>query len=207
MNIFFVRHGQTEWNELGKFQGSKDSPLTKIGILQAEKLGARLAKENFVFDKIYSSPMGRAFSTAKIITQNQAIIETIDEFKEISVGEMEGIPFTEFENLFPTEYYNFFNNPVNYVPTAIKGESFSSLMARVQLGLKKITDLNKTDSNILIVTHGITLKAILSVIKNRSTSLELFAKEEIPGNTSFTHIEYDNGNFSIIDFSNTDHLK
>lgn len=207
MNIFFVRHGQTEWNELGKFQGSKDSPLTKIGILQAEKLGVKLAEENFVFDKVYSSPMGRAFSTAKIITQNKVIIETIDEFKEISVGDMEGIPFTEFENLFPTEYYNFFNDPENYVPTAINGESFPSLMARVQLGLKKIIDFNKADANILIVTHGITLKAILSVIKNRSTSLSLFAKEEIPENTSFTHIEYKNGDFSIVDFSNTDHLK
>lgn len=206
MNIFFVRHGQTEWNELGKFQGSKDSPLTSAGISQAEKLNLKFEQDNLKFEKVYASPLGRAYNTAKIIVGENYQIEAIDEFKEISVGEMEGIPFTRFQELFPNEYYNFFNCPQNYDPTNIKGESFSLLMDRVEEGLKKIVTSNPSHSNILVVTHGVTLKAICSFIKNSSKNLEVFAHEEIPQNTSVTQVKFDGKNFKIVDFSNTSHL-
>ncbi|MGL4688013.1 MAG: phosphoglycerate mutase family protein, partial [Fusobacteriaceae bacterium] len=57
LKIYFVRHGQTEWNKLSKFQGNKDSNLTTLGIEQAKKLGEKLFNDNLKFDKIYSSPL------------------------------------------------------------------------------------------------------------------------------------------------------
>lgn len=206
MNIFFVRHGQTQWNELGKFQGSKDSPLTSAGIVQAEKLCLKFKKDNLIFDKVYASPLGRAYDTAKIVTDNNYPIEPIDELKEISVGDMEGVPFTEFQKLFPNEYYNFFNSPENYDPLNINGESFSSLIDRVEMGLNKIVNSNSESSNILVVTHGITLKAICSFIKNNSKDLGVFTHESIPQNTSVTQVKFDESKFKIVDFSNTSHL-
>ncbi|MGL4254218.1 MAG: histidine phosphatase family protein [Fusobacteriaceae bacterium] len=206
MNIFFVRHGQTEWNELGKFQGSKDSSLTSVGISQAKKLNLKFEQDNLKFEKIYASPLGRAFNTAKIIINEKYPVLPLEEFKEISVGEMEGIPFTKFQELFPNEYYNFFNCPQNYNPCNIKGETFSALMDRIEMGLKKIVASNSINSNILVVTHGVTLKAICSFIKNNSKNLEVFAHEEIPQNTSVTQVMFDGENFKIVDFSNTSHL-
>lgn len=206
MNIFFVRHGQTEWNELGKFQGSKDSPLTSAGIIQAQKLNLKFKEDNLTFDKVYASPLGRAYNTANLITNNVYSIEALDAFREISVGDMEGVPFTEFQELFPNEYYNFFNSPQNYDPSNIHGESFFVLMDRVEEGLNQIVISNSMDSSILVVTHGITLKAICSFIKNSSKSLELFAHEDIPQNTSVTQVKFDGADFKIVDFSNVSHL-
>ncbi|MGL4402901.1 MAG: histidine phosphatase family protein [Fusobacteriaceae bacterium] len=206
MNIFFVRHGQTEWNELGKFQGGKDSPLTSVGISQAEKLNLKFEQDNLKFEKIYASPLGRAYNTAKIIVGEEYLIEPIEDFKEISLGKMEGVSFTQFEELFPDEYYNFFNCPQNYDPMNITGESFSLLMDRVETGLQKIVTSNSIHSNILVVTHGVTLKAICSFIKNNTKNLEVFAHEKLPQNTSVTQVQFDGKDFKIIDFSNVSHL-
>ena len=62
--VLLIRHGETEWNTLGKFQGCTDIALSKEGIKQAELLKNRL-KGNF--DYIYSSPLSRAFETANIL--------------------------------------------------------------------------------------------------------------------------------------------
>lgn len=207
MKIFFVRHGQTEWNKLGKFQGSKDSPLTTEGVIQAEKLAHKLHQDEIFFHKVYSSPLGRAFNTSKIITQEKYSINTIDEFKEISVGDMEGVIFSEFESKYPQEFHSFFNSPVDYNPKAINGETFLSLMERIQKGLDIITKENPLNSNILVVTHGITLKGILSYVTNNGIFLEQFSREPVPENTSVTTVKYEKGKFSILDFSNTEHLK
>ena len=68
MNIlYFVRHGQTAWNDIGRFQGSTDVPLNLLGIEQAEK--AALALKDIHFDAIYSSPLNRAQVTAQTIAR------------------------------------------------------------------------------------------------------------------------------------------
>lgn len=207
LTIYFIRHGQTMWNKEGKFQGSQDSPLTDIGIEQANKLAAKFERENFIFDKVYSSPLGRAFKTAKLITKNRYEITPLEEFREISVGDMEGVDFHDFKSRFPDEYHNFFYSPVDYNPEKIDGESFLSLMTRIESGLNRIVTENSDESKVLVVTHGITLRGILSYIKNNGISLENFSKEEVPENTSITTIKFHEGKFSIEDFSNILHLE
>lgn len=207
ITIYFVRHGQTQWNKQGMFQGSKDSPLTDEGVFQAEKLAEKFINENITFDKVYSSPLGRAFRTTEIITKDRYKIYPLDEFKEISVGKMEGVVFLEFEKLHPDEYHNFFNNPSLYNPKSIEGESFESLMNRVHLGLNKIIKENSKGARILVVTHGITLRGILSYISNKGVSIDNFSKEPVPENTSITIVTYSGGDFSIELFSDRSHLK
>lgn len=207
MKIYFVRHGQTQWNKEGKFQGSKDSPLTEEGIFQGEKLKEKFIKENFIFNKVYSSPLGRATSTAKIITNNKCEIELIDDLKEISVGDMEGVPFSEFIRYFPKEYKDFFENPCEYNPKAINGETFQSLMKRVEKGLRYIVKNNNCGDKILVVAHGITLRAIFSYMRYGNLDLNNFLDAPIPENTSLTEVIYKNNKYEIIDFSNVEHLK
>jgi len=80
--IIFVRHGQTLWNELGKYQGHTDVPLSKTGIEQAYKVAKRLKQEKV--DAIYCSDLKRAKQTAEIIAlEHNLPIITKPEFREI----------------------------------------------------------------------------------------------------------------------------
>ncbi|MGL6113665.1 MAG: histidine phosphatase family protein, partial [Cetobacterium sp.] len=115
LEIYFIRHGQTEWNTQGMMQGRNNSPLTTEGKEQAKKLSKYL--ENEVFTALLSSPLGRAMETAEIIKGNRdQSIDTIDEFQEIAMGKVEGIPRSEFEITYPEEFFNFWNDASKYNP-------------------------------------------------------------------------------------------
>ncbi|TYK31768.1 histidine phosphatase family protein, partial [Bacteroides pyogenes] len=86
MKLYFVRHGETEWNTQRRFQGRKNSPLTARGEEQAKKIAEQL--KEIPFTSLYSSSLGRAKKTAQEIQKGREIpIEIMDEFIEISMGE------------------------------------------------------------------------------------------------------------------------
>lgn len=62
--LYLTRHGETEWNVIHRMQGSKDSPLTELGVRQAESLKAVL--DTVPIDAVYASPSPRAMRTAEI---------------------------------------------------------------------------------------------------------------------------------------------
>lgn len=203
LRIYFVRHGETVWNTLKIFQGRSNSPLTELGIEQAKKLSYYL--KDIKFEKIYSSPQERALQTAKLLLGDRNLkINTIDEFQEINMGKVEGIPREEFEKNYPIEYHNFWNNAIEYNPNAYHGESYNEILDRVKLGLEKLIKEN-SEGNILVVSHGITLKAIFTLINERG--IDEFSKQPVPENTSTTIVEYNSNSFKIIKFSDTEHLK
>lgn len=89
--IGLIRHGVTEWNDLGKAQGNTDIPLNDEGISQAIKLGNRLSEDNS-WDMIITSDLSRAFETAKIIGRRLNLpIKSLDiRLREINCGKIEG---------------------------------------------------------------------------------------------------------------------
>ena len=95
MKIIVTRHGQTEWNRLGKLQGQTDNSLNEEGKAQAEETGKQIADEKI--DLIITSPLIRARETAEIINKrfNVPIIED-DRIKERNYGQCEGITLEEF---------------------------------------------------------------------------------------------------------------
>lgn len=201
LTLYFIRHGETVWNTKEIFQGRLNSNLTKKGIEQTYLLADSL--KNINFDKIYSSPQGRAVHTAEIIKGDRDLqIEIIEDFQEISLGEVEGISKESFKSKYPQEYNDFWNAPNHYNPKKYNGENYYELLERVKVGLNKLK--NEKNKNILIVTHGITLKAIFNCINN--LSIENFANQPVPENTSVTTVTLKNNIFSIIKFSDTSHL-
>lgn len=203
LRIYFVRHGETLWNTLKIFQGSSNSPLTEKGVEQAKKLGAFF--EDINFDFVFSSTLERAIQTTNLILdKKEKNIVLLDELKEICMGKVEGIPREDFEKNFPEEYFNFWNNALEYNPIAYNGESYYELLKRVEKALKTIIK-SSPSGNVLVVSHGVTLKAIFNIINKKDISE--FSKQEVPENTSFTVVEYENDKFRIVDFSNTIHLK
>lgn len=202
LRIYFVRHGETVWNTKKIFQGKLNSPLTETGVEQAKKLSEFLKDVNF--DKVYSSPLQRAMDTTNLIIGNRPLdIIPIEELQEINMGNVEGIPRADFEKNFPQAYFNFWNNALEYDPSEFQGENYHDLLKRVNIGLNKLVTENE-NKTILVVSHGVTLKAIFNIINKKG--IEEFSKQEVPANTSTTIVEVENGNFEIINFSDTSHL-
>lgn len=69
LKIYLARHGQDQDNVLGILNGHRDQPLTGLGITQAQKLAEHIKKMGITFDKVYASPLQRAYRTAEIVTE------------------------------------------------------------------------------------------------------------------------------------------
>lgn len=162
MNLYIIRHGQTEWNVQRRLQGWNNSNLTEEGIKNAEKLSKKL--KDVDFDYIYSSPQQRAVDTAKIIrgARNTDIIK-LDELKEIGFGTWEGMAIDEINKIYGEEFDTYLNRPHLYNPID-GGESFNDIFKRVEDALNTI--MSNGGKDILIVSHGVTIKVLTAIIKN-----------------------------------------
>ena len=146
--IYFIRHGETNYNKEHRYQGHLDIPLNEIGISQAEKARDELA--GLVFDEIYSSPLSRAKKTAEIINEKQgAEIFFDDRLKEIYGGTSQGQCLDKWTE---DEVKDLHNNPKKF-----GAESSEEFSLRVEEFFKEIEE---SDKNILIVAHGGVYRAI-----------------------------------------------
>lgn len=161
MKLYIVRHGETEWNIIKRIQGWSNSNLTEKGINDARRLGERL--KDIEFDYIYASTQRRAVDTANIIKgkRHTEVIE-IDDLREINHSLWEGMYIDEIIEKYPEEYDAYMNRPHLYKPSA--GESYEDLYHRVKKGLNKA--IARGGEKVLIVTHGVSLKIIMSMVKN-----------------------------------------
>ena len=200
MKLFITRHGTTEWNVARILQGWGDSKLTDEGKLRAVKLGERLS--DIDFDIVYSSPQNRALETAKlIIGDKDTKLITHDGLREIGFGTWEGMELDVIEDKFPELYYTYRNNPEYYIP--LDGESFKDLFLRVGDFLDEIK--TKDSENILIVTHGVTIKAMITIIKG--LTLAEFSSLPVFTGTSLNICEVKNGKLELILENDTSHIE
>lgn len=164
MELYLIRHGETIWNEAGKIQGHADISLNENGRQMARLTGKAL--ENVHFDKIFSSPLVRAYETAQLIGANRNIDIIISEdLKEIGFGECEGAVFKEHINDPQSPIYTFFKNPNDYLPTK-GGETIEEVCLRAAKFLEEvILPLEKSCERVMAVAHGAMIKALLSHIK------------------------------------------
>src|SRR2546421_645446 len=91
MRLILVRHGESEWNRISRYQGQADAPLSELGLRQAEALGQRLALEKI--DAIYASPLQRALRTAEAIARFHPRVPVIQDtaLYEIHHGDWQGL--------------------------------------------------------------------------------------------------------------------
>lgn len=101
--VYLVRHGETEWNVQGRRQGQLDSPLTPTGIAQARGHAAALRGE--AVDAVFTSPLGRARSTADIIARELGLtVVVIDELAEVHHGHFAGLSTQDIELRYPAQW-------------------------------------------------------------------------------------------------------
>ncbi|TKD66462.1 histidine phosphatase family protein [Pseudalkalibacillus hwajinpoensis] len=188
--IGLIRHGITQWNNLGKAQGTSDIPLNELGRKQATNIGARLREEG-KWDVIISSDLTRAIETAQIIGSklNLPISHYDIRIREIDCGEIEGT--TEEDRL---EKWG-----SNWRDKDLGMESFEEVGKR---GIEFIKDIVHTynGKRILIVSHGaligLTLQKLLPS-RFQTTYID---------NTSFTILENINGNWDCSLYNCSKHL-
>lgn len=191
MKIYFTRHGQTEWNVMRKLQGWNNSNLTEKGIESAKRLSLRL--KDVDFDLIYCSTQQRALDTAKIIRDNKDIdIKRLDELKEIGFGFWEGMEIGKIQEKYGTEYDTYLNRPHLYEP--LDGESLLDVYKRVEKALDEILSTNA--ENVLVVSHGVTIKILISIIKG--IPLEKLYTIPIQTGTALNICEYDGNRLKLI---------
>ena len=199
--IYLARHGESEWNILKKVQGQQDAPLSEKGIRQATLLGNRLINEKI--DKIYSSDLIRAYKTAKIIG-NITHVEVVPmkELREINFGIWEGLTSDILEVKYIKEHKLWLKEPENL---KIEGaESIVEVQKRAMESVNKIINDNNNIDNVLIVSHGATLKTIILGLLGINIS---HFKNMSLKNVSLSVIEFRQHNRVLTLFNDTNHLK
>lgn len=150
MNLYVVRHGQTEWNVLKKMQGSADIPLNETGLEQAKQINSKLS--DIDFNIIYCSPLIRAKQTANIINEKRSLNIVYDNrLRERNYGEFEGVSKSSFDY---NEFWAYTLNK-NYR----KAENIQEFFKRVSNLLEELKT-NYKDDSVLIVAHARIMKAI-----------------------------------------------
>lgn len=199
-SIMLIRHGETEWNALGKFQGSRDIDLSNEGIKQAEFLKKRL-KQNF--DCIYCSPLKRALKTAEIISEEADLNPIIyPQLREIDFGEWEGLTVKDIKSNYPELFKKWLIDDTTG-PLCGGDGSLKEASIRATNAVLKIVKENK-DKNIAVVAHGGIIKAALIGIFNWNMSM--YHRIRL-GNTSISKLYFDDNMFPLIlGLNDTSHL-
>ncbi len=200
--IYLTRHGETEWNRQRRFQGNQNSELTDKGILAAELLSARI--EDLDLDCIVSSPLKRAYHTAEIVRGKKKInIIKHDGFKEINLGDFEGMRWDEIEEKYGEILHRIKENPIdNRYPN---GENLAEFYSRVEKAMKEVIEKCR-DKSILIVAHGGTIKCIESYMRKFKINNDWMGN--VVHNCSLSYYEVDaNNEIKEIFYNDTAHLK
>ena len=167
-----VRHGQTDWNREGRFQGQSDTPLNQTGRLEAQSLAGQLKK--YTFAAIFTSDLTRARETAEIIATVLALPVTPEpRLREIKQGEWEGQFMEDIRARNGESWDERKIDPTNFHPPG--GESVNEVAERTQAAMRNIAQLYPTGL-VLIVSHGLAIATIIC------------REEGIPIREAFQHI-------------------
>ena len=162
MKVFFLRHGETEWNAAKRIQGSTEwTDLTDAGVRVAEATRDGMRARGLTFDRLYSSPYRRALHTAQILGAGLDLEPIVDRrLCEISFGPYEGTIYSE--GRFADDNIRCcFQDPPRYV--APEGaESFDAVAARVKDFFdSELAPLAGRFTRVLAVAHGGILRTVL----------------------------------------------
>jgi broad specificity phosphatase PhoE len=158
MQLVLIRHGQTQWNREGRWQGQADPPLNAVGRRQAHRAAEALRGRGL--DHLYSSDLRRALETAQII-EVQLGLSVIPEprLREINLGRWQGMLSADIEAQYPDEFRRWHDLPLETRPP--DGEDIHTLAARVLEAISEIA-LRHPDPRVGVVAHELPIAIILA---------------------------------------------
>ncbi len=157
--IYIARHGETDWNREGRYQGQQESGLTQTGIAQARALAAALAKERIT--RVIASPLARCVESARPLAEALGIaIETDADLIEIAHGAWEGRLRAEVERDDPLTMRLWREHP--HLVQFEDGESLRDVEHRWRAFMQRLADAD----DVAIVTHDVIVRlAILGAMR------------------------------------------
>lgn len=182
--MYLIRHGETEFNVEGKFQGQSDSPLTAEGKDQIYHV-ARMLKIELGDDlhnwEIISSPLGRAMDSTKLLCEALAYdvnkVKTDVRLAEVSVGNWAGLYIEDIKAQWPrllegTNHYNWYFN-------SLDGERYEDVKGRIEEWMESV----KHKKKLIVVAHGVTSRIIRGLYQNLEKEVTL--SQEVAHETFF----------------------
>jgi probable phosphoglycerate mutase len=181
--LVLVRHGETDWNRDGRYQGQADPPLNAAGREQARLLASRL--QGLPIEAIYSSDLQRAAETAGLVAEALGLPVSVDaRLREIRLGMWEGRLVEEIIREYPAEWQARQSDPL--LSRAPEGESVEEVAARVYQAANEIA-ARHPQGQVLVCAHGISL----ATLRCRAQGIALSqVREWIPENCEPDEIEW-----------------
>ncbi|MGD0488652.1 MAG: histidine phosphatase family protein [Syntrophorhabdales bacterium] len=180
MDIYLVRHGETQWNKEEVFRGRKDIPLNETGRRQAEQGGAYF--RGIPVKRIISSPLARAVETAAGISAATGVpVERMEELTDINFGIWEGLSLKEVEERYPAAFALWGTSPEKL--RIADGETLAEVRERISRGLTRLAGLAGA---VAIVTHRAICKILVLSLLHM-------------GNEHFWAIKYDPGSITLLE--------
>jgi broad specificity phosphatase PhoE len=201
--LILARHGETDWNLEGRYQGQADLPLNERGREEAKLLAERLRVEKI--EAIYSSDLARAYETAKIIAEALGQeVKTLESLREVDTGVWTGLTLEEVEKRYPEHLREWRADPLKV--KRLEGESYLELFERTKAAIKEIVEVHPEETA-LIVSHGGNIKCIvldgLGVGAERGIEM---ASRFAADNASLHILQYDGDQVVIETLNNRCHL-
>lgn len=198
--LIAIRHGETEWNSEGRFQGHLNSVLNEEGRAQAQALAERLAAERF--DLLLSSDLGRALQTASAVamrTGHEILVEP--RLRERRMGIFQGLTPAEVQARYPEEYARFRTHDPDYVIPG--GESMRQLFERSVACFSALAE-RYAGLTLATVTHG----GVLAMLYRHAVSMPLEAPRDFPlHNTGMNRFRHRLGAWELQNWGDIAHLE
>ena len=203
IDLWLVRHGETDWNRELRFQGHLDAPLNALGLQQAQRLGLHLAERGP--HPLLASDLLRTRQTAEPLAaqwQTEALPEVL--WREQAFGVIEGLTLTEVHERHPEVVQGWHRHDPDFAPEG--GESRRQFHARVMQAVQALVERCTREGwpSPVVVSHG----GVLDMIYRSATGQSLAGPREcvIP-NAGLNHVRTDGVRFEIVQWARTDHLQ
>jgi broad specificity phosphatase PhoE len=193
--VALIRHGQTAANVDGRWQGRSDGGLDEVGLRQARSLAAWYG----AFDRVVTSPLGRAEQTALALHPSP---ETVEGLAELGFGRWEGLTVDEIRRDWSALFDRIFLDRSD-LPRGETGETWAQLAERVGRALLTIDP--RQGEITAVVTHGAAMRAYLAALSGGGWSHA--ATLDTPANASVTHVIVTHRGPVVVDYSSAAHLE
>lgn len=202
VRILLARHGETEFNVAGRWQGQSDSPLTERGLAQARELSRALASDAIA--AVYSSDLGRAMRTAQeVAAVHHLQVQADRRLREIDTGEWTGKGRAEIEPAYPGVLAAWSANPsVMRLPA---GETLLEAQTRALAFFTEIMPQH-VDQTVVVISHGAVGQSILVKAMGRPIA-DLWLKERVD-NCQISRLEWSPADrLKLVELSDVRHLE
>ena len=200
MKFFLVRHGETEWNKLGRFQGHQDISLNQRGISQAKETAE--AATNWGHCAIYSRPLIRTMQVAEELAKVTPMPVCKEPgLKELSLGDLEGVTGQEMRKGWPLVFAQWRSNPEKI--SMPNGESLIDLRERAWQTILDIEQKHTSEEVVAIISHNFAIRCIVGELLGQP--LEFFHRMSL-NLSSVCTFESDDRSRRLTGYNSTTHL-